>query len=212
VRFNPGLQARLALAFAAVAILAIAANLLAERTVRVVVERVWNPPAPQPAPAPLAVAAPAPPAEPVAAIELPAKKTVTLRRDEFATAIEDYERAVQSRIAADEAAVQRQLDSSSATLLRRARDLQSDLKEAQIAQRRALAQELDALQMQAQAMIEQSDQRRAAFRDYASTIETLTTNARARLDGAWRILGRVIARQQLVEPECAAPGPGADGG
>jgi hypothetical protein len=197
VRFNPGLQARLALAFGAVAVLAVAANVLAERTVRVVIERVWNEPARQQAEVARVAVAPPSVAEPVLAAPVEARRTVNVQ--DYAAAVEDFDRAVQSRIAAAEPAVQRQLDSSTATLQRRLTQLRSELGNARRSQHRALLQDNESLQTQAGAAILRADERRTAFREYTLAIDTVAASARQKLEGSWRILGRVIARQQMVE-------------
>lgn len=198
MRFNPGLQARLALAFGAVAVLAVAANVLAERTVRVVIERVWNAPHGKLAVAPAVVAAPVETrTEPVP--EPPAEVRRTVHVEDFATAVEDFDRAVQSRIAAAEPAVQRQLDSSTAALQRRLTQLRGELGNARRSQQRALLQDSENLRAQAGAAIVRADERRTAFREYTRAIDAVAASARQKLEGSWRILGRVIARQQMVE-------------
>ncbi len=197
MRFKFGLQSRLLLAFGAVAVLAVSANLLAERTVRVVVERVWSPPpavtlaVPQiaPEPAPVVEAAPVE----VAAV------TRAVRGADYASAIEDHERAVQSRLASADPAAQRQFDSSTATLMRQLQQLQSDLGDTRRTQRRGITQDNETLRTRATAAIARADERRRVHESYGAAVDALVESTRRKLDGAWRILGRVIARQQMVE-------------
>lgn len=191
MRFNPGLQARLGVAFAAVAVLAVAANVLAERTVRVVIERRA---APSGAALPPAIVSPA--------VLPPSSDAVAESRsgaEEFVAAIDDYEHAVQARIASDQAAVQRQLEFSARTLDRRARDFETAMAAAPDAPRRALARDLRRLREGADAAIALADARRASHADYAAAAERLADLTRERLNDAWRVLGRVIARQRMVE-------------
>ncbi|MET0292266.1 MAG: EAL domain-containing protein [Steroidobacteraceae bacterium] len=198
MRFNPGLQARLLLAFGAVAVLAVATNLLAERTVRVVVDRVWSAPAAAPVPRVVATVTEPEAVEPEPALE-PVRQSRPVRRADYAAAIEDFERAIQSRIASADPAAQRALEASTASLDRQFVLIQGDLGNSRRTLKKNLAQDRDVLQERATAAIAQADQQRDARLEYARVADELADVTRKKMDGAWRFLGRVIARQQMVE-------------
>src|SRR6202140_3120752 len=48
-------------------------------------------------------------------------------------------------------------------------------------------------------LVVMADNRRAVFVDYSTGVETLNARVKASMDGAWTILGRVVARQSLLQ-------------
>jgi hypothetical protein len=85
------------------------------------------------------------------------------------------------------------------TLDRRAGEVQRQIASLGRTQRRSLAQGLEELRAQGAAAVARGDARRDAVREYDAALDNLAGGARERLDEAWRIFGRVIARQKLVE-------------
>ena len=200
---RPGIAGRLGIAFSAVAILAVAANLTAQygasivrtTTVRDVQTRVEAPRPqapplpPPPAPAPAVVTeAPRPPAGPVL------------------VALGQYDRALERRIEAPSAANDgiKDLEAAAAQLqdetdrfiaaataaLGAADERTRSLKTISTYSRQLRARGNDAIQA--------ADQRRALFVSYWDAFERVDERMKGSLDRNWKIFGRVIARQSLI--------------
>jgi diguanylate cyclase (GGDEF)-like protein len=175
-----------------VAVLALAANFLVEQ--RVLVEQTEitriEPPAALPvAPAIPAVPAAAPAAEPKSVVS----------SDALTAAIERFGRAVASR-------AENQNDSADLEQSQSARDLSRYLGKytADVGalsvnlDLKAVAASVKAYEAHATELIQSADNRRSALSAYATTFESLNARVKHSLDGAWTILGRVVARQSLL--------------
>ncbi|MGH8137587.1 MAG: putative bifunctional diguanylate cyclase/phosphodiesterase [Steroidobacteraceae bacterium] len=195
---NPGIGLRLGISFAAVAILAIAANLTLEHGASVIqttktyspspiVREIPRVTAPQPAPVSIPTRAPAPTA--VSRLEdgdlLDAlgqfDRTVVLRA-QAATPENKALLATTARHLADEGAA---FVSKAA-----ARAPESRIK--------ALTTHARRLRAAGDALIGASDARRASFAAYGSQFDNLDRLMKSTLDHNWTIFGRVIARQSLM--------------
>lgn len=181
--FNPGLTARLGVAFAAVAVLALAANSIAEKGAKVVsrtlTREVIAAPKPALAPVPRAVpvVAPEPTPEP-----LPAAVPVRPDPARLLAAVERFELAVQSRT---------QLDAAKVALIAAAKAFDGGANR--------LKKNLADYTEKGEGIVANADERQSAAQRYVQGIDTLQLQVRQQFDGAWKVLGRVVARQYLVD-------------
>jgi diguanylate cyclase (GGDEF)-like protein len=195
-----GITARLAIAFVAVAILAVAANLVVERGVQVVrsthLDRGQYSPVPEsrsPSTAPLLHSAPANPT----AGAPPRLVEPQIRR--FVGAVDRFQSSTEVRAASDSAESAEsaaEAEASSKELDAAARDfrrllprsaLESELEAALLAYRQAGSD-------YARAAVN----RRGAAREYLARLDDLDGRITASIDTGWKIFGRVLARESLL--------------
>jgi diguanylate cyclase (GGDEF)-like protein len=199
-RFRLGIGARLGIAVATGGALVLALNFLVEKVVLVerttqITQYVAPPP---PIPAPIAVPSAAPPvaAETVAAVE-PAR--VTLTPDRLLLTLDHFDTAVRTRVATNSEAstgeYQRSLADMNASLdtfIRSATSISGKSYG-------KLTAAFKLHQRKASELITNSDERRASSEKYAALFETLNARDKASLDHSWKIFGRVVARQSLLQ-------------
>ena len=199
-RFRLGIGARLGIAVATGGALVLAFNFLVEKVV--LVERTTQitqyVPPPPPIPAPIAVL----PAAPPVAVETnaPAEPArVILTPDRLLLTLDHFDAAVRTRVAANSEASTGEYERSLAdmngaldTFIRSATSLsgKSYVK---------LAAAFRLHQHKASELIAMSDERHAASEKYAALFETLNARDKASLDHSWKIFGRVVARQSLLQ-------------
>jgi diguanylate cyclase (GGDEF)-like protein len=198
---NLGITARLSLSFAAVAVLAAAANLIAERGTSVVhVTHIRiAPPAPA---APVASAAPAAEVRPRAEA-LTFGSQADQRAREHASvlilALDRFERAVRKRAEsnspADEDRYRDELERLGDALGQFKRGIDPDSKAAAA----ALIANVTRHQALAEECIRTADARRDAVGEYSAHLDAMALRIKRSFDGAWKIFGRVIARQSLLQ-------------
>jgi diguanylate cyclase (GGDEF)-like protein len=182
-----GIGARLGVAFAAVAALAIAANLLAVheiavvRTTRIVPVSVSAPVVPVPAP--------------VAAAE---SKTVSA--EGLVAAIVQYEGAVRSNVVVHNEETDNRLDDALRTLQRETAAFDSEAVGV-VAPRRLqkLHSRLAAYRANGEELGRNADTRQELLDKFSESLEALDTRTKDSLDRAWKIFGRVIARKSLID-------------
>jgi diguanylate cyclase (GGDEF)-like protein len=187
-----GIGVRLGIAFAAVAGLAVAANLLIQqeiwikRTTRVV--RVGEPPSRSAAPVvPPSISAPLPPAEIQNAKPLIA-------------AIEHYEAAVRSRIEFHGDDTARRVAASDRELAQELRTYASLPDGAEGDSRLAILRvRLADYMRQGNEMVRAADRRQNVLNEFWSRFEALDARTKGSLGRSWKIFGRVIARKSLVD-------------
>jgi diguanylate cyclase (GGDEF)-like protein len=185
-----GISSRLMIAFVAVAVLAAAANLIVEQGASIIA-------GPTVKPVPLAPAAPKPGPSPPPITEAAAPEP--LSTDDLTKALERFDQAVYAAVAADSVDVlaqyrqtEKNLDRATASFLLRAKQFPEHSF-------RALPKAIRQHQRDADRWIELSQSRRKLLRDYSETLEHMNTQVNESLDGAFKILGRVVARQSLVQ-------------
>jgi diguanylate cyclase (GGDEF)-like protein len=188
-----GIALRLSAAFAAVIILAAAANFLAEQGVAIVARSeavVVEPPLP-----PVAVVEPAPqPAARDPVVPQPQRLSsapVVLAIDRFSQAVHS---ALQSAAPEDRDLVQQ----NAVALATAGEKFQQQAGRARPRSLAGLNQDIATYSQQGNAIVALADQRREATRDYAARVESMNGSAKQSLDGAWKIFGRVVARQSLI--------------
>lgn len=176
-RWRPGIGVQLSVSLLAVAVLAVAAFFAAQRTILVTVTHT--------APATVVEAAPALPVPPLPTAPVPL--TVTVDGSAALPALDELARLVgQASMAAGPEELRRAQESARELASRSARVYGSGVV------RTARAAE------PAMAVLELSAKRQAAFGDYNATLDRADARFQAAVDGAWKILGRVVARQSLL--------------
>ena len=195
---QPGITARLAIAFVVVALLAVAVNLIVEHGVSIIETTTTTRAAPlaKPRVSPPAIAAP-PAVEEIkpAAVQLIAEA----RAEPLLAAIVEYERAVERRAGLASAVntelvsttQQRlQLEQTSFTDKATPGEQRSDL--------RKLSSRAAALSREGRELILDADGRRARALEYWEHFEALDKQMKTSVDRSFKIFGRVIARVSLI--------------
>jgi diguanylate cyclase (GGDEF)-like protein len=199
--FSVGIAARLATSFAAVAVLAIAANVMIEREIAVVqttrLDRGQYSPAPEARAPALALPAAAPPSTmPHGTLhsDLPAAEI-----DRFRAALEHYQRGIEARVSMatsaaedDRRAAQRDLDLAAGTI-GADRALGKDP-----AHGAALQAALTSYERAGADYIESADQRRSVLQLYQDRLDAMDKRITASISRALKLFGRVFARQSLL--------------
>ncbi len=190
-----GIAPRLAASFAAVVILAVAANMIASETV-VVIRTLTRQPDPAPTkpqlpPAPVAVTAPPMPAV------LPAAAPPPVNGSRLTSAVEHYEEESRARAESDSATTGTGYLSAKESLQRAALDFKNALRSSEIqpAITRSIANYMD----RGRALVDLADERRQANAEYLHNTNTIADDIQKALDHAWKIFGRVVARQSLID-------------
>ncbi|MFZ1624378.1 MAG: HAMP domain-containing protein, partial [Gammaproteobacteria bacterium] len=187
-----GIVPRLATAFLAVALLAVAANTMSQFGPRIVLlgrERastVLQISQPE-ARAGAALTSSTPPIKPVETAKLLAS-------------IERHARATRSRVDTPGAALDAELASAAqalnAEMIKTQESADGDGRPLPVA---SLRKQIGRQQTDARRLIVAADERRSAIARYRDAFEELDSTVKQDIDRAWKILGRVIARQSLID-------------
>jgi diguanylate cyclase (GGDEF)-like protein len=176
-----GITARLSLSFVAVAILAAAANLLARESAAIIYvpkqERVVTPPPQVVVPVaspPVRVLPPPPPPPP--------------DTSRLLNAVDGYERLTRARVANRGAIPDGELQAA-----------RSALSHAPNAAAPSIAPRLAAFLAQAQHLMDAADTRRDMRAKYPQYLHSMTQRMQVPMDNAFKIFGRVLARQTLID-------------
>ena len=185
------ISARLLVAFAGVAVLAAAANLIVEQGVSMVA----------PPPPVIVAQPPAPRVEPVAPAAVIAEEAppIILTSDELARAVERFDQSVYAAVESDAVEVQARYHQSGKDIEREAAAYIARAQEIANRNLNPLRSVVKQHKAAATRWIELSQQRRKLLRDYAETLGHMNSRVSGSLDGAFKILGRVVARQSLVQ-------------
>jgi diguanylate cyclase (GGDEF)-like protein len=196
--FRLGITARLGAAFIAVALLAVAANLIVEHGVSIIQTTTVSS-----APPPVLVKETpvAPVAAPVATAPVPAPVPIPAlaRAEPLLAAVGEFERAVERRGEASNGA-------NAELLLAAAQRMRAEtsafVEKAEAFNNRALLKKLalrsTALYRDGEEIVRDSDARRTMVSEYWDHFETVDRRMKGSVDGSWKIFGRVIARQSLI--------------
>jgi diguanylate cyclase (GGDEF)-like protein len=192
-RFPLGITARLSISLVAVAVLGAAANMLAQESVSIIRIRMSTPPnipAALSLPATLSALAPQPPVRPNA----PTKKSI----DGLTRAVDRFERASQMRAKFDSPAGDEEYLSAAGALRNSSLELIDSVSSRNA--RTAAAARLVAEYLDRGLMLKGvADQRRLARIEHSRHLEAIDTRIQQSLGAAWKIFGRVIARQSLLQ-------------
>jgi hypothetical protein len=192
--FSIGIAGRLATSFAAVAALAIAANVMIQREIAVVettrVDRGQYSPAP-------AVRAPAlgPAAAPLSTTsrETLHSDVVPAEIDRFQAALEHYQRAIEARVAMDTSAAE-----DDRHVAQRGLDLAARAVGAEQARERAVQAQLTSYEHVGVDYVQSADQRRSVLEQYQDRLDAMDKRSAASMSRALKLFGRVFARQSLL--------------
>ncbi len=192
-RFRWSIGARLAIAFVSVAALAVAANFLAEHAMSIVhVTRVVHQVETLRAsvPSPVAVPTPAP-----GVAEIPAADPEAL-----IGAIERYENAVRARVMVHSAVTDEQVSAAASALEREATlYLAQSGHTPNGVHLESLRTAMSDYRAHGDALLQIAGQREQIVRDFWDCFDALDARTKAALARSWRIFGRVIARNSLVD-------------
>ncbi len=193
VRSPWGISARLLVAFASVAVLAAAANFIVERSVSIVTGSSVQEAPPAPKPVVEKVTAPlAPEPEAPAPVE-------TLSGDELIRAIERFDESVYLAVQSDAVEAQARYRQSGKDVDRALKSFMARAEALGERSCKSIPGGLRQHQGEATKWIELSQARRELLREYSETLERMNGRVNASLDGAFKIFGRVVARQSLVQ-------------
>jgi len=188
--FRIGIGTTLIVAFLAVATLAAVANLISERGLDVV------------DPLTLAVAGPIVPAasKPVIETAPPVEPRSVTGRERFLSALDRYDLATRNRAGSDGAAQDIEFRSAARQLRDERAALLDQLEHrSHLAERDGFNRTFQSHTTLAKDMIQSGDAARDLVDGYVAGYETMRTRARTAIDHAWKIFGRIIARQSLIE-------------
>ena len=194
--FRFGIAFRQMAAFICVGALVLAGNFIFERGVLIekTTEITRLPPAPpvSPTPAPRAL-------EPPAVAPAVAPERHVLPRENLLLALDHYERAVQQRSSANteqsEAAYQlatADLDHESGAFIAQAEAISGK----SLAK---LAASIKTYRQHGETLVSMADQRHALLNQYSMLFEQLYARVNGSLKGAWKLFGRIVARQSLLQ-------------
>ena len=198
--FRPGIAPRLAIAFVAVALLAVVANLIVEHGESIIQTTTVRSTEPAVIVAPpvvvkARVAAPAP----VPVIEEPVEAVTPAHPDLLLAAIVQFERAVERR---GEASTDANTELLRTTQLRLHEEMSAFVDKADGANNRALLKKLAArsatLYHDGEEVVRDSDARRGMVAEYWKRFENVDRRMKGSVDRSFKIFGRVIARQSLI--------------
>jgi diguanylate cyclase (GGDEF)-like protein len=181
--FPLGITAQLTLSFIAVTVLAATANLIARESVSVILV---NRPLPEP---------PAQPIAPVLSQPAPLPEPIDKKRlEDLALAADRFELASQLRAEADSAASDSEYVAAQEALRLTANDYPVG-GVAKTTLERAVTEYME----RGRQVVRLADQRRAARLEHSKLLQAINDRLLSTLDGAWKIFGRVMARQSLIQ-------------
>ncbi len=202
-RLPLGIAGRLSIAFVVVAILAAAGNLLVTHGVSIV-RTLYGDPTPRSPPlvalrAPPLFAIATPPAVPTIRRYV-ARLTVDSKAVEhFLVSVDRFERAVYARALIDSPLTTGQFQQADDGLTRvSAEDLSLAVQSVVLADLQ-MAAALKNYQSSGRELVALADSRRKTIHDYSTTFDAMSLRLTTSLDRAWKLFGRVIERQSLVE-------------
>jgi diguanylate cyclase (GGDEF)-like protein len=196
-----GIAGRLGLAFGAVAVLAVAANLIIERGIEVVKTTHlargqfspvpdtgrWSPLAPPPAADP--------PKAPLS--DAPAARSLEVAgtdRQSLLAAIDAFQRAIDVRASVDSTESAQDVAQAMQSAEAAVQGIQGQSRAAAGALTAALAE----YQQAGLRFVQSNESRRAALHDYLGRVEGMDGRVAVALDGAWQLFGHVFARESLL--------------
>jgi diguanylate cyclase (GGDEF)-like protein len=189
-----GISARLGIAFFAIAVLAAAANFIGEVGSSIVytpeVRQAPHvvPPPPAPKPVPISVSEPA-------AVEIK-----TTYPGKLLAALQQFVDAVQDRVEANTPDAVDKLGRATEKLTRASRAFDAEARDiVEPRQLKNLRTRVNASASSGQELVRIAEERRGQLKEYLERFETMDVRMKAALERAFKIFGRVIARQSLID-------------
>jgi diguanylate cyclase (GGDEF)-like protein len=187
-----GIAPRLLIGLSGVAVLTVAANFLVEQRILVKqteITRIEPPPF-----VPVALTMPTAPAV-APAVDLRS----TVSSDALKSALERFGRVVAARVENRNDPADLEDDLAAKDLNRRLTLYAVDVGALAVnLDIKAITAKVKAYEAQGTELVQSADERRSALTTYATSFESLNARVKHSLDGAWTILGRVVARQSLL--------------
>ncbi len=195
-RFSFGLTSRLVAAFLGVGALVLAANFIVQQGVLIEKTTEITRIAPTPAVVPKPVEAPDPIAEPGPVIGRERRVVVS---DTVTSALDRYGRAAEDRIRNNTAETGAEYEHSSSDLDRASRAfiIQADTISGKSFAK--FGSSLKTYKAHGDDLIAMADSRHVMMGQYSTLFEGLYARANDSLKGAWKVFGRVVARQSLLQ-------------
>lgn len=197
-RLRLGIGARLGIAFAAVGALVLAANFIVEKGVLIErttkITRTVPPPAAPPTPI---VTMPPPSVAPVPAVVTPARQTVT--SDALLLKLDRFDEAVLERVAANTEQANAKYQRAIVDMNRAANAFMTTAASISGKSFAKVGAPFKIHQREGETLILTSDDRRDMMLKYVTLFEALNARDKSSLDGSWKIFGRVVARQSLLQ-------------
>jgi diguanylate cyclase (GGDEF)-like protein len=198
--FRLGIGARLGIAVAAGGALVLALNFLVEKVVLIERTTQITQFVPSPPPISMPIAVPSIAAPVAAENAVPAEPArLILTPDHLLLTLDHFDAAVRTRVAADS-------EASTADYRRALADMNGSIgtfiSSATAINGKSYANLAAAFKLherKAAALVTLSDERHASSAKYAALFETLNARNKASLDHSWKIFGRVLARQSLLQ-------------
>ena len=192
-RVRLGITAHLVMPFILVTILAAAANFIAERGAAIITSRVAETAAgPDTSDA-------TPIARPGIEAAQPSAAAKTISPERLLAAVNGFEQAVRARAASNIAANTARYRSSAKALEDASTAYSTAVQAATGTSPPALEADIQRKLRAGEELIALYDARRNAFATMSGRVEAMSTRVKSSVDGAWKILGRVIARQSLLQ-------------
>lgn len=183
-----GIVGLLSVSFGAVVVLAIITNLFVTRTVALVAAPV----------APTITSQIAIPIEPPA-LSQPVPSITVDDLEPLTTAISRYERAVLGAVRDSSAKANVEVEESTLRLAAATEGMLRQTSNLSPAARKQLSAGITSFRESGSALTLAARQARDSVQRYSLHLDSISSNIRQLLDGAWRIFGRVVARQSLLQ-------------
>ncbi len=184
-----GIVGRLSLSFIAVTVLAVAANFMVDHSDIIQTTRVRT------------IVTPAAPA-PVIAVPRQPKPAASLKvapAIEYSRTLELFAQAELDRVGADSPDTRELVNSSSSAFETAAAAMGAQIQGADPKIATQLAEATNAVGAVADALVHSADARRVALGDYRHHLDLLANSVQSALDSSFKIFGRVVTRQNLVQ-------------
>jgi diguanylate cyclase (GGDEF)-like protein len=189
-----GITSRLMIAFIGVGALLLAANFIVEQSVLVERTTQITRIAPAPAPPP---PIPEPVVKPAPVVIIAQRRVVT--SEPVIAALDRVGRAVQDRVAAKTEQSDADYQQSTSDLDTAARAFTTQAVSISGKSYQKLSSGIDDYRTHAAAQVVMADQRQAVLAEYSALFEDLSARVNNSVKAAWKIFGRVVARQSLLQ-------------
>ncbi|MEO7775102.1 MAG: EAL domain-containing protein [Steroidobacteraceae bacterium] len=189
MRWRPGIGLQLTFTFVAIAVLVLTANFAAQRTVSVTTTRVLSIPPPAVVVQSVPVSLPPRPEIPTTAADPAAERKI----QQYQHAADKFDVAHRMRLDNNDEKTAQEYEVASTDLRR-----YGSLVARQANDRRAMEQELKKWLIDAESLVALADRRRETYQSYIELVEDVNARMQRSVDGAWKIMGRVVARQSVI--------------
>jgi diguanylate cyclase (GGDEF)-like protein len=195
-RLNFGIAARLTAAFIGVGILVLAANFFVVKGV--LIERTTQITRIAPVAPPIVEPKVDPPPPPVAAIPPPTPRRI-VTSDTLTSAIDRFARALKDRVASNSDETQTEYQTSATQMEEASRTFAAQASAISGKPFTKLTSGIKSYRSDADQLVSLADDRHSKAIQYATLFEQLYARVNTSVKGAWKVFGRVVARQSLLQ-------------